>query len=97
MATYILLSNYTDQGIRNVKESPKRLDAVRELGKQFGAQIKDVHLTFGAHDFVLTVEAPDDTAMAKFNLAVAARGNIRTTTLKAFSEADFRKIVGSLP
>jgi uncharacterized protein with GYD domain len=97
MATYILLSNYTDQGIRNVKESPKRLDAVRELAKQFGAQIKDVHLTFGAYDFVLTVEAPDDAAMAKFNLAVASRGNVRTTTLKAFSEADFRKIVSSLP
>ena len=97
MATYILLASYTDQGARTVKESPKRLDAARELAKQFGAQLKDMHLTFGAYDMVVTVEAPDDAAMAKFNLAVASRGNIRTTTLKAFSEADFRKIVGSLP
>ena len=97
MATYILLVNYTDQGARNIKESPKRLDAARELAKQFGAQLKDMHLTFGAYDLVVTVEAPDDAAMAKFNLAVASRGNVRTTTLKAFSEADFRKIVASLP
>jgi uncharacterized protein with GYD domain len=97
MATYIILANYTDQGIRDVKQSPKRLDAARELARKLGAEIKDFYLTVGAHDIVLTLDAPDDKTVARFALAVGSLGNVRTTTLKAFTEAEFRDIVHGLP
>jgi len=96
MSTFILLLNYTDQGIRNIKESPKRVDVARALARKHGAELKDFYLTMGTHDVVTIVEAPSDEAVAKFVLATGALGNVRTTTLKAFSEADFRKIVGAL-
>ena len=97
MATYIVLANYTDQGIRNVKQSPDRLDAARELAGSLGAELKDFHLTVGAYDIVFTLQAPDDATAAKFALSTGSLGNVRTTTLKAFSEAEFRDIVQSLP
>ena len=97
MSTYILLVNYTDQGIRNIKDSPKRRDAARELAKTFGAEMKDVYLTMGGYDLVITMEAPSDVAMAKFALAVGSTGNVRSTTLKAFTEKEYRGIVAALP
>jgi uncharacterized protein with GYD domain len=96
MATYISLINWTDQGIKNVKESPKRLDASRELGKKFNCNIRDFYMTIGAYDIVAIVEAPDDESAAKFTLALGALGNLRTTTLKAFSEDTFRRVIGGL-
>ena len=97
MSSYILLINYTEQGIRNVKESPKRADAARELARKCGAEMKELYLTMGAYDLVATLEAKDDEAVAKFALAVGALGNVRTTTLRAFSEKQYREIVKSLP
>lgn len=97
MATYIVLCNYTDQGIRNVKESPKRLDAARELMKLVGIQLKDFYLTMGGYDLVLVLEGPDDAAVTKFVLSLTSRGNVRTETLKAFPENEYRKIIQSLP
>ena len=97
MATYISLVNYTDQGIRNVKESPKRLDAAKKLLKTLGGELKDFYLAMGTYDLVLVVEAPTAEAMAKFALALASAGNIRTTTLKAFPEAEYRRIIAALP
>jgi uncharacterized protein with GYD domain len=97
MPTYIALLNWTDQGIRNAKQSPQRLDAARELGRQFGLEITASYLTMGAYDLVALVEAPDDQAMAKFALALAAGGNVRTTTLRAFPEAEYREIMQALP
>jgi len=96
MATYILLCSWTDQGIRSVKDSPKRLDAGRAAAKKLGCKIKDMYMTIGAHDLVLLVEAPDDETVARLVLTTAAGGNIRTTTMKAFSEADYRKLIGEL-
>ncbi len=97
MSTYIMLINYTDQGIRNIKDSPKRADAARDLAKTFGAEMKDVYLTMGGYDLVITMEAPSDDAMAKFALAVGSTGNVRSTTLKAFTEKECRGIVADLP
>ncbi|MBI3454261.1 MAG: GYD domain-containing protein [Candidatus Rokubacteria bacterium] len=97
MATYVSLVNYTDQGIRNVKDSPKRLDAAKKLLKDMGGELKAFYLTMGAYDIVIVAEAPSDEAVAKFSLAVASIGNVRTTTLKAFNEAEYRKIVAALP
>lgn len=97
MATYISLINYTDQGIRNIKESPKRVDAARELLKKVGGELRQLYLTMGAYDLVAVVEAPSDEVMASFALALGSAGNVRTTTLKAFPEADYRRIVAALP
>ena len=97
MPTYICLANYTDQGIRNVKDSPKRLIALKDIVKQLGGQLTSVHFCMGIYDGVLIMDFPDDEAAAKFALAVGAGGNARTTTLKAFPEADFQKIIGDLP
>lgn len=97
MATFIVLGNYTDQGIRSIKDAPQRLDAARELAGKLGAEFRDFHLTVGAYDFVCTIDAPDDATAARFALTVGAQGNVRTTTLKAFPEGEFRDIVKALP
>jgi uncharacterized protein with GYD domain len=96
MAKYIELLNWTDQGVKNVKDSPKRLDAARQLAKKMGCEVREFYMTTGACDMVVIVDAPDDEAVAKFNLTLAMGGNVRTTTLKAFTEDSYRKIIGSL-
>ncbi len=96
MPKYIALCNWTDQGIRNVKDSPKRLDAARDMAKKMGCTITDFYLTMGSHDFVVIMDGPDDDTMAKFTLMLGMAGNVRTTSMKAFAEADYRKIVGAL-
>ena len=97
MATYIILINYTDQGIRNIKDSPKRLDAAKKMLKTMGGEIKDFYLTMGSYDLAIVAEAPSDDVITKFALASGSLGNIRTTTLKAFPEAEYRKIIAALP
>jgi uncharacterized protein with GYD domain len=96
MAKYILLVNWTEQGVKNVKDSPKRLDAARKLAETAGAKMGDFYMTMGGYDMVAHVEAPDDATLAKFVLHLAGAGNVRTQTLKAFSEDEYRKIVGAL-
>ncbi len=97
MPTYISLIHYTEQGIRNVKESPKRLDAGKKLLKELGGELKQFYLTLGPYDIVIVLEAPSDDVVAKFALALGAQGNVRTTHLRAFPEAEYRKIVTGLP
>jgi uncharacterized protein with GYD domain len=96
MATYIMLANWTDQGIRSVKDSPKRLDAAKKALKDLGGDFKSFYMTMGEHDMVAIYEAPDDTVAAKFALQLGKQGNVRTKTLKAFAEADYRKIMGTV-
>jgi len=96
MARYIMLMNWTNQGIANVKDSPKRLDTAKALAKKLKGEIRKFYMTTGTYDIVLVLELPDDEAAAKFALSVGSAGNIRTTTLKAFSEASYRAIIGSL-
>ncbi|HEX5795007.1 MAG TPA: GYD domain-containing protein [Geminicoccaceae bacterium] len=93
MASYILLTQWTDQGIKNAKGAPKRQQDAREMAKKFGVEWKSVYMTMGAYDFVMTIEAPDDAAVAKFVLSLCALGNVRTTTLKAFTETEYRAII----
>ena len=97
MARYIMLVNWTDQGIRNVKDSPKRLDAARDIAKGLGADLKEFYMTMGDHDMVVIAEAANDEAIAKFALRLGGAGNVRTKTLKAFTESEYRSIIGSLP
>ncbi len=96
MPTYITLANYTDQGIRNVSDSPARLEAAKALIKEMGGEMKAFYLTMGTHDVVFVSEMPNDEAMAKLALKLGALGNIRTTTLKAFSESEYRRLVAEL-
>lgn len=96
MAKYILLINWTDQGVKNVKDSPKRLDAARELAENVGARMGDLYMTMGASNMVVPLDAPDDATVAKFVLHQAGSGDVRTQTLKAFSEDEYRKILGAL-
>jgi uncharacterized protein with GYD domain len=97
MITYIALVNYTDQGVRHVKDSPKRLDAGRAALREMGGDIKSFWMTMGDYDLVLVFEAPDDAVAARFILMLGAGGNVRTKTMKAFPEAAYRQIVASLP
>ena len=94
MATYIMLSNWTDEGVRHVKDSAKRLDAARELCRQHGAQITAFYMTIGAYDLVIVIDAPNDEEFAKLALSIAKGGNVRSATLKAFDESEYRKIIG---
>ena len=96
MTTYIILANWTDQGIRNVKESPRRLDAAKAALQDMGGELKAFFLTMGDYDMVAVYEAPDDAVAARFTLQVGQLGNIRSRTLKAFPEAAFREIIASL-
>ena len=96
MATYILLGNFTDQGARAVRDTMKRAEAVRELGRKVGVTVKDVYWTLGQYDVALTAEAPDDAAMTAFGLSVGALGNVRTQTLRAFTPDEMGRIVGRM-
>jgi uncharacterized protein with GYD domain len=96
MPTYILLGNFTDQGVRAVKDSTKRVEAVRTLAKKLGVTVKEVYWTLGAYDTALIAEAPDDSAITALGLSVGALGNVRTTTLRAFTAAEIGPILGKL-
>lgn len=96
MPTYISLCNWTDQGIRTVKDQGKRFDAAKQRVKEAGAEFKAIYMTIGAYDMVTVWEAPNDEVAAKLLLAIAGNGNVRTTTLRAFNEAEARSIIASL-
>ncbi len=97
MGTYISLVNYTEQGIKSIKDSPKRVDGVRVLAEKLGGRMNDLYLTMGAYDLVAISEFPDAEAAAKFALTLGSMGNVRTTTLQAFEESQFRDIIAELP
>ncbi len=97
MPTYISLANYTEQGIKSIKESPKRVDGVRVLAEKLGGRMGALYLTMGAYDLIAISEFPDGEAAAKFALTLGSMGNVRTTTLQAFGEEQFRDIVSHLP
>jgi len=96
MTTYVVLINWTELGIKNVRESPARLDAARKLLSEMGGSFKEFYLTMGEYDMVVIGEASDDAVMARFALTLGMKGNVRTKTLKAFPEAAYREIIGSL-
>ena len=97
MPAYCLLMNFTDQGIRTIREVGKRIDAGRELAQTLGLEFIDLNLCMGPYDVMLRLNAPSDEAVARFSLALGARGNVRTTTMKTFTEQEFRKLLDKLP
>ena len=96
MPTYIIQSQWTEQGIRNVKESANRLDLGRKKLKDMGGDIKAFYLTTGPYDMLAIVEVPNDATLAAHLLWLGSQGNLRTQTVKAFTEDEFRGIVGKL-
>ena len=97
MPTFISLLRLTQQGIENIKQSPARLDAAKKVFKEMGGQIKQNYMVMGQYDMVLIGEAPDDETAAKLSLVVGCKGSIRTETMRAFTEAEYRKIIEALP
>ncbi len=97
MPTFISFVNWTDQGIKNVKDSPNRVEEAKAVLKGLGGEIKEIYVTTGQYDILVIADAPDGDVMAKFVLAVGAWGNVRTTTCRGFTENEFQKIVSDLP
>ena len=97
MPTYISLLRYTQQGISAAKNAPARIDAAKEAYKKAGGEFKAIYLTLGQYDLVAIADMPNDEAVARMALALGGQGNVRSETFRAFSEAEFRKIVASLP
>ena len=96
MPTYVVLTNWTNQGIQTVKESPRRLDATRKAIEAAGGRLLGFYLTMGRYDEVLIVEGPSDEVAAAMALSAGSEGNVRTETLKAFPEDQYRSIIASV-
>ena len=97
MPTHIILANWTQEGIKSVKESPNRLDAAKAVFKAAGAELKEFYLVQGRYDMVVIAEGSDAETTAKLALAIGSAGAIRTETLRAFTEDEYRKIIADLP
>jgi uncharacterized protein with GYD domain len=96
MATFISLINFTDQGIRSIKESPARYEAFRGMAEKLGVTVKDIYYTVGNYDLVVVVEGSDEAATAAL-LKVGSLGNVRTQTLRGFSVEEMKRIIGKMP
>ena len=96
MANYIILGNFTDQGIRNVKETTKRAEAVSSMAEKAGATLKEIYWTLGAYDIVAILEAPDDETATALGLSISSLGNVRTQTLRAFTADEIDSILGKI-
>jgi uncharacterized protein with GYD domain len=97
MPTYVALIDWTDQGVRDYKETVDRYEAAQGSLEELGVRFTDIHWTLGAHDIVAVIDAPDDETLAAGLLTVAGQGNIRSTTLRAFTADQMRAIVGKAP
>jgi uncharacterized protein with GYD domain len=97
MPMFIMSLGWTDQGIRAVKDAPKRSQAARNLAKKVGVDIKELYLTSGDSDLLLIVDTPNGDNVAKFALALGALGNVRSRTARAWPEAEFQKLISVLP
>ncbi len=97
MPTFIMLVNWTDQGIKALKESPARLEAAKQAFKAMGGEFKEFFLVMGDYDMVVIGECPDDETAAKLALVIGSGGAVRTKTMRAFTEDEYRKIISELP
>ena len=97
MPTYIVLANYTDQGVKTIKAAPQRMEAASKRIAGMGGKIKDVYYTLGQYDFVVVFEFPNDDAFLSFAMQIAQDGNVRFTTMKAYPRDNALKIIQGLP
>jgi len=96
MTTYVILSTFTDQGIRSVKQTTKRADAAKVAAKELGVTLREILWTQGQYDVLSIIDAPDDAAVAAFGLSLAGAGNVRSQTLRAFTKDDMEKILAKV-
>ena len=96
MSSYIILVKWTEQGISNIKESPQRLDTFKKAVEDAGGKVTGFYLTMGRYDIVAIVEFPSDEAAATVLLRTASRGQVRSETLKAFPEDQYREIMAKV-
>jgi uncharacterized protein with GYD domain len=96
MATFVMLANFTEQGIRNVKDTVKRAEAFKETAKAAGVTVKEVYWTLGQYDVIVTAEAKDETAVTALGLTLAKAGNVSTQTLRAFGPGEMAEILGKV-
>ncbi len=96
MPTYINLNSWTDQGIRNIKEAPQRIDAFKKAVEAVGGKVVGFYVTMGKYDIITIVEAPSDEAIANIALGTGSKGSIRTETMKSFTEDQFRNMLTKL-
>jgi uncharacterized protein with GYD domain len=96
MPTYVMLANWTDQGMRAINDSPKRIDAAKKTLEEMGGQFRSIYMMMGAYDLLMIYDAPDDAVAARFTLMLGKLGNVRTTSLKAFPEEAYRQIINTL-
>jgi uncharacterized protein with GYD domain len=97
MPMFICSLRWTDQGIRSVKDAPKRAQAAQELAKKVGVEIKEVYLTSGDDDLLVIIDTPNGDNVAKFALALGSQGNVRTRTARAWPQSEFQKLISELP
>ena len=97
MPSYLSLLNWTEQGVRDIKQSPERLDAAKQAIQAAGGRMIFFYMTMGEYDMATLIEAADDESAATVLLALGSQGSIRSTTMKAFTEDEYRGIIGSLP
>jgi len=96
MKTYIALVNWTQKGIQEIKESPTRLDKARAIIAKAGGEMKSFYMTVGRYDMVAIIEAPDDATYARIMLSMGSKGGVRTDSLSAFSENEYRNIISEI-
>jgi uncharacterized protein with GYD domain len=96
MATFVVLAGFTDQGIRNVKETISRAEAFKDMARKSGITVKDLYWTLGQYDVIAVCEAPDDEAATALSLSVSSRGNLRSQTLRAFSFDEMKMLLGKM-
>lgn len=96
MVTFISLCTFTDQGIRTIKDSTKRADAVKEAAAKFGSKMTHLYWTQGQYDLISIIEAPDEASATAFGLAIASAGNVRLQTLRAFNRDEMNNILAKL-
>ncbi|MEJ6000432.1 GYD domain-containing protein [Paucibacter soli] len=97
MASYTVLANFTDQGVKSLKETTHRAEAVEALGRKMGVTVKSIQWAFGSYDLVCQFEAADDQTIAAFGAAIAMQGNVRTQTIRTFSRDEMNAILLKLP
>ncbi len=97
MAKYMMLFRFTEQGATNIRQSPTRIEAAKELVTRLGGKVKEFYALMGAYDTAFILEAPDDETATKIALAISSQGNVRTETMRAFTEEEFRGLVRELP
>lgn len=96
MATFVVLGNFTDQGLRAVKQTTKRAEAARAAAKELGVTMREIFWTQGQYDIVSLIEAPDETSLTAFELSLAGAGNVRIQTLRAFTKDEMDKILAKV-